>query len=88
MRQSSSKSRFKIQIVNKSALIRLALLFAVLIVVGIWAWLTMFWMPEQSYKGELVPLQAQEVDCKNCCNKMYKSLQLKLELEIPVNINT
>lgn len=72
MRKCSSKSRSKIQIINKSALIRLAGLFAILLVLGIWAWLMMFWMPEQSYKGQLPPLQPEEI-------ARQKSLQLDLK---------
>lgn len=80
MRQSSSRSRFKVQIVNKSALIRLTILFATLIVLGIWAWFAMFWMPKQSYRGEFLPLQAEEV-------ALQKSLQQdvqKLAVEIGI----
>ena len=49
------------QIVNKSALVRLAILFAVLLILGAWAGLTMFWMPEHSYNGKLQPLQNEEI---------------------------
>ncbi|WP_413165957.1 M28 family peptidase [Capilliphycus salinus ALCB114379] len=49
------------QIVNKSALIRLAILFAVLLILAAWAGLTMFWMPEHSYNGKLQPLQNEEI---------------------------
>ncbi|AFZ27827.1 putative aminopeptidase [Cylindrospermum stagnale PCC 7417] len=80
MRKSSSKSRSKIQIINKSALTRLAGLFAILLVLGIWAWLMMFWMPEQSYKGQLPPLQPEEI-------ARQKSLQLdvkKLAVDIGI----
>ncbi|MBK1989634.1 M28 family peptidase [Sphaerospermopsis aphanizomenoides BCCUSP55] len=64
MRTSGNKGRFKLhnlQIINKSALIRLAVLFVIVLISGIWLWWTMFWMPEKSYQGQLPPLNTAEI---------------------------
>lgn len=54
-------SKFRFQIASKFALIRLAMLFVVLLTLTVWVCLTMFWMPEQSYKGQVPPLQQEEI---------------------------
>jgi Peptidase family M28 len=61
MYQSFRKSKFRVQIVNKPALIRLAILVVGLLILALWLWLTMFRMPEKSYKGQLLPLQKEEI---------------------------
>jgi hypothetical protein len=61
MRKSSNKSKFKVQIFNQSALIRLSLLAAILLILAVWAWFSMLWMPGHSYEGALRPLQEEEI---------------------------
>ncbi|WP_040483492.1 M28 family peptidase [Lyngbya aestuarii] len=74
MRQSSSQSRFQVKIVNRSALIRLAILFMVLLFLGVWAWLTMFRMPQQSYNGQLPALQPEEIALQNSLKQDVQKL--------------
>jgi len=83
MRQLFRKSKFRVQIVNKSALIRLAILLAILLVLSIWVWLTMFWMPEKSYQGQLPPLQEKEIILQNL---LQQDIQ-KIAVEIGVRNN-
>ncbi|MDY7020731.1 MAG: M28 family peptidase [Cyanobacteriota bacterium] len=66
MRSQSSKSnRYRIKIISKSALVRLMILFTVLLMLGLWAEVTMFWMPGESYKGKFQPLQDEEIVLQN-----------------------
>ena len=78
MRQPSSKSKFRVQIVNNSALIRLAIFLAVLLIVGVRAWFTMFWMPEQSYKGQLPPLQEKEIALQNSLQQDIQRIAVEI----------
>ncbi len=61
MPQSPNKRRFKVQIVSKPALIRLAIFFAVLLFLVAWGWFAMFAMPAQSYKGQFAALKTEEI---------------------------
>jgi Zn-dependent M28 family amino/carboxypeptidase len=61
MNSGSRKKKKNVQIFNKSAFIRLVILFVLLFVLSVWAWLTMFRMPEKSYGGELPPLKDKEI---------------------------
>ncbi|ADI62759.1 hypothetical protein [Trichormus azollae] len=61
MRKSGNKSRFKLQIINKSALILLAVLLGIVAVSSIWIWWMMLWIPEKSYQGKLPPLKTAEI---------------------------
>ncbi len=61
MYQSSNKRRLKFQIISKTALIRLAIFFAVLLILSAWGWFTMFAMPAQSYRGQFTALKPEEI---------------------------
>lgn len=72
MSPNSPKKRIKI--ITKPALIRLAILFAILLILSIWGWFTLFWMPGQSYRGQLPPLQKSEVALRNALQEDVKKL--------------
>ncbi len=69
MRRSSNNHKFRLQLINKSALMRLGILCAVLLILSFWVWLTMFRMPGQSYQGQLPPLQTEEIALQNSLQK-------------------
>jgi hypothetical protein len=71
---SSRNSQAKFQLINKSAIIRLGILLTILIAVFIWGWFTLFWMPGQSYTGELKPLNQQEIILQNFLKGDVKKL--------------
>jgi hypothetical protein len=77
-RQSSNQSKFKLKIINKSALIRLAVLSVILFVLGIWVWLTIFAMPEQSYQGQLPALQSEEIAIQKFLEADLKKLAVDI----------
>jgi hypothetical protein len=64
----------RVQIINKFALVRLAILFGGLLILAIWAWSTFFWMPGHSYKGRLPPLQAEEIILQNALQQDIQRL--------------
>lgn len=72
MSPSSPKKRLKI--ITKAALIRLAILLTILLILSIWGWFTLFWMPGQSYRGQLRPLQNSEIDLRNALQQDVKKL--------------
>lgn len=72
MPQSSRRKKLRLEIVNKSALIRLALLLSVLLLVSIWAYFTLLWMPGQSYIGQLPPLRDADLALQK---SLYQDLQ-------------
>lgn len=80
MSKSSRQRRFKLKLINKSAVIRLAVFMNIVMVVSIWGWWIMFWMPESSYQGQLPPLQPEEISLQK---SLQKDLQ-KLAVEIGV----
>ncbi|WP_413171351.1 M28 family peptidase [Anabaena azotica] len=84
MRKSGKKSRLKLQIINKSALIRLAVLLAILVISSIWVWWMMFWMPEKSYQGQLPPLKTAEITLQKF---LQQDLQ-KLAVDIGIRNNS
>ena len=78
MHQPFRKSKFRFQIVNKSSLIRLSILFAVLLIIALWMWLTMFRMPEKSYKGQLPPLQKEEIILQNLLQQDIQKIAVEI----------
>jgi Peptidase family M28 len=78
MRQSSRKKKFRVQIINKSSLIRLAILFVFLLVLGILAWFKMFWMPEKSYSGQLPPLQDKEIALQDLLKQDIQKIAVEI----------
>jgi Peptidase family M28 len=80
MNPGSRKRKKNVQIFNKSALVRLAILFILLFSLSIWTWLTMFRMPEKSYVGQLPPLKDQEILLQD---SLKQDLQ-KMSVEIGV----
>ncbi len=78
MHQSHRKRKSKIQIVNKSALTRLAILIAVLLALALWAGSAMFWMPGHSYRGQLPPLQNEETILKKSLRQDVQKIASEL----------
>lgn len=74
MPSSSRNSQTKIHLITKSALIRLSILLSILIVISVWGWFALFWMPGQSYKGQLKPLNQQEIILRNLLQEDVKKL--------------
>lgn len=65
MRRPTHQHKFKVQFVSKAALLHLGLLFIILIILSLATWITMAWMPGQSYQGEMLPLQPEEIALRN-----------------------
>ncbi len=78
MGKSTNRNRLKIQVISKSALIRLTILFAILLVLSIWAYFTMFWMPGKSYQGKLPPLQPEEIALQQSLQTDVKKLATEI----------
>jgi Zn-dependent M28 family amino/carboxypeptidase len=72
------RNKFRVKIISKSALIRLAILFVVLLILAIWAWLTMFWMPEHSYNGQLPPLQKNEITLQKSLQQDIRKIAVEI----------
>ena len=73
MRRKVRKHKFKLQLINKSSWIRLSIFFLLLMILTIWVWLTMIWMPQSSYTGELTPLTEKEIVIKKSLQEdVYK----------------
>jgi Peptidase family M28 len=64
----------KIQIITKSALIRLAFLFLTLTILGLWGWSTMFQMPGQSYRASLPPFPENAIALKSALQQDLQTL--------------
>ena len=78
MKKISRKRKFQFQIINKSSLIRLSVVFLVVAILSIWAWTTMIWMPSQSYKGKLYPLSEKEVTLQKSLEQNIKKLAVEI----------
>lgn len=78
MSKSSRKKLFKIQIINKSALIRLAVLITIFLTLIIWGCSVMFWMPGNSYVGKLPPLNPSEITLKNLLQQDIQTLSVEI----------
>ncbi len=68
------RHKAKMQIITKSALIRLALLFLFLTMLTLWGWSTMFQMPGQSYRGTLPPLSENAIALKSALQQDLQKL--------------
>jgi hypothetical protein len=78
MKKSASKSRFKLQIITRAAVVRLAVLISLLLVLSIWGWWIMFWMPEQSYQGQLPNLKPEEIVLQNFLKQDLQKLAVQI----------
>lgn len=78
MPKSANKPHRKLQIISKSALIRLGIIFAILLVVMSWAFSKMFWMPETSYQGQLPPLQPEEISLQKLLEQDLQKLAVDI----------
>lgn len=78
MRQPVNRSKFRIQFASKTALVRLAILFSVLMILAIWLWLTTLWMPGQSYRGQLPPLQQEEITLQNLLQQDIQKIAVEI----------
>ena len=78
MLQLQKKNKLRLQLITKFALIFLAVLLAIVLLVSIWGWLAMFWMPEQSYQGQLPPLQAEEITLQNSLQQDVNQLAAEI----------
>ncbi len=68
------RRKAKIQIITKSALIRLAFLFVTLTMLGLWGWSSMFQMPGPSYRGSLPPLTEKAIALKSALKQDLQKL--------------
>jgi magnesium-transporting ATPase (P-type) len=78
MNPGSRKRKKNVQIFNKSALVRLAILFVLLFVLCIWTWLTMFRMPEKSYARQLPPLKDKEILLQDSLKQDLKKISVEI----------
>lgn len=78
MNQPFPKNKFKFQVVNKSSLIRLSILFVVLLIMTLWTWLTMFRMPEKTYTGQLSPLQKEEIILRDLLQQDVRKIAVEI----------
>ncbi|MFP4414658.1 MAG: M28 family peptidase [Coleofasciculus sp.] len=74
MTQLSSKPWWKIPLLNRSGVIRLAILSLILVIVLLGAWFLMIRMPGESYHGELPPLTQKEVTLQNALQQDVEKL--------------
>ena len=82
---TGGEDRIRVQSFNKSVLIRLAILLAVLLVLGIWVWFTMFRMPGQSYLGQLPPLQDEEIALQNSLKRDVQKIAVEIGIRNAVH---
>jgi hypothetical protein len=80
MHQPFRKRKFRVQIVDKSSLFRLAVLFAMLLTMSLWLWSTMLRMPEKSYKGQLPPLQKEEIILQDALRRDIQRISTEIGL--------
>jgi hypothetical protein len=80
MNPGSRKRKKNVQIFNKSALVRLAILFILLFVLCIWTWLTMFQMPEKSYVGQLPSLKDKEISLQGSLKQDLQKISVEIGL--------
>jgi len=73
-----AKGKFKLQIINKSALKRLIVLFSILLILSFWLWWMMFWMPGHSYNGQLPILQSEEVTLQESLQRDISKLTTEI----------
>ncbi len=78
MHQPFRKDKFRVEIINKSALIRLAILLVGLLILALWLWLTMFRMPEKSYSGQLPYLQKEEIILQDLLQQDIKKIAVEI----------
>ena len=91
MNPGSRKKKKNVQIFNKFALIRLAILSVLLFVLSIWAWLTMFRMPEKSYVEHLPPLKDKEILLQHSLKQDIQKISVEIGLRNysqPKNLDT
>jgi Zn-dependent M28 family amino/carboxypeptidase len=74
------KRKSRVQVINRSALIRLAILFAILVISALWVWLTMLWMPGHSYTGALPALSPTEIVLQSALQKDVQKLAVDIGL--------
>ncbi|TAE58134.1 MAG: M28 family peptidase [Nostocales cyanobacterium] len=68
----------KLQLINKSGLIRLAVFITVLLTLIIWGWNIMFWMPGNSYIGKIPPLTPSEINLKKLLQQDIQTLAVDI----------
>jgi hypothetical protein len=74
MNRPSRNSKFRVSPV----LIWLVIFFILLVTLAIWTWLTIFRMPEQSYQGELPPLQKKEIALQNLLRQDVQKIAIRI----------
>jgi Zn-dependent M28 family amino/carboxypeptidase len=74
------KRKSRVQVINRSALTRLTILFVSLGIAAICVWLTMLWMPGRSYTGALPPLQPAEIALQTALQKDVQKLAVEIGL--------
>jgi len=56
------------------SIVRLGILFLLLFLIGLWGWLSMFWMPGQSYRATLPPLDGNAIALKEALQKDVQTI--------------
>lgn len=74
MHKSSGKGRFRFKLFDRAASIRLGVLLSVVLVLCLWAYSAMIWMPGQSYTAKLPPPTAEEQTLTASLEKHVKTL--------------
>ncbi len=78
MSQPLRSSKFRVQFASKAALIRLVILLSILMILGVWLWLTSFSMPGQSYQESLPPLQPEEIALQNLLRQDIQKIAVEI----------
>jgi hypothetical protein len=74
MAKVSQNRWFSIQLFNRAALIRLAILSIILVILFSWAWFAKIQMPGQSFRGQLSPLTRKEVALRDALKRDVEKL--------------
>lgn len=78
MSQPLNKRKSRLKLFNRSALVRLAVLFTVLLALFLWAWSTICWMPERSYQGPLPSATQEELALKGLLQQDIQKLAAEI----------
>ncbi|MBD2577112.1 M28 family peptidase [Oscillatoria sp. FACHB-1406] len=74
MPKPSRRNSFKLKLVTRPALIRIAILLSTFALATIWAYFVLIWMPGTSYQGDFKPLQKDEIVLKELLQQDLQKL--------------
>ncbi len=78
MAKVSQNRWFSIQLFDRAALIRLAILSIILVILISWAWFAMIQMPGESFRGQLPPLTRKEAALRDTLKRDVEKLASKI----------